>query len=450
MTPRTQGGFWILLFVLGLVVCQILLLFEAAQPLRFFIRVGVFAASLSYLSFTLLSRPKSKPHPALTLALAVLAILALSFFYPKPESTASGIAHALLYLAILAPLFWVPSLGVDLAVLRMLVFVLWGFHTLSSIFGVLQVFFPGSFQSQISAVLESQGEDYVQSLRFALASGQEVFRPMGLTDTPGGAAASGLHAIIFGFGLMLTARNPLFRFLCVAGMLIGMACIAFSQVRVMLVLAVIFLAALSFLTLALIFARRIRLGTFLKVLFIATLISVGALTWAIRVGGESVKSRLSTLIEEKPTSVYYKERGYFLEETVKEYLPKYPLGAGLGRWGMMARYFGAEDPLWAEIQITGWLFDGGIPLVVVYLSMLLLAMLVSLRIARSRGFPGASELRIWGSLIFAYDVGILAATFVAPVFIGQGGLEFWLFNASLHSAYRLQIASFAPAQRFPP
>ena len=49
-------------------------------------------------------------------------------------------------------------------------------------------------------------------------------------------------------------------------------------------------------------------------------------------------------------------------------LYEYPLGAGLGRWGMAAGYFGTAGApgLWAEIQITGWMIDGGVIMIVVY------------------------------------------------------------------------------------
>jgi hypothetical protein len=37
-------------------------------------------------------------------------------------------------------------------------------------------------------------------------------------------------------------------------------------------------------------------------------------------------------------------------------------------------------------------------------------------------------------MLFGYDMGAIANTFAYPVFIGQNGLEFWLFNALLYAA----------------
>ena len=66
-------------------------------------------------------------------------------------------------------------------------------------------------------------------------------------------------------------------------------------------------------------------------------------------------------------STFQEERGAFLTYTLSELLFEYPLGAGIGRWGMMHVYFGDASmweapPIHVEIQPTGWLLDGGVPL----------------------------------------------------------------------------------------
>ena len=81
-----------------------------------------------------------------------------------------------------------------------------------------------------------------------------------------------------------------------------------------------------------------------------------------------MSKRLQTLVADDPGKVYHSNRGHFLEDTIYNQLPEYPVGAGLARWGMMNRYFADKDdlltpPLWVEIQWTGWLYDGGIPLI---------------------------------------------------------------------------------------
>jgi hypothetical protein len=106
---------------------------------------------------------------------------------------------------------------------------------------------------------------------------------------------------------------------------------------------------------------------------------------------------------------------------------------------MIYNYFGnTADPespgLWAELQWTGWLYDGGVPLTLAYVAALALALWWAFRISRDP-LARQSDLWLWASVIFAYDVGTLALTFSYPLFIGQSGLEFWVLNAVLFSAY---------------
>src|SRR5262249_5098077 len=186
-------------------------------------------------------------------------------------------------------------------------------------------------------------------------------------------------------------------------------------------------------------AQLVEVGGLLVVLV------VGTFYWAVAVGGEVVTRRLSTLIEQDSGQGYYTNRGLFLEHTVVTLLPEYPLGAGLGRWGVMNAYFGEHgdperQPIWAEIQLTGWLLDGGVPLVFAYLAAVLIACRTAYRIAIR---APAQSLATWGALIFAYDVGALALTFNYPLFIGQSGMEFWLLNATLFAA-ALPVRSRSP------
>jgi len=80
-----------------------------------------------------------------------------------------------------------------------------------------------------------------------------------------------------------------------------------------------------------------------------------------------------------------------------------------------------------------WLYDGGVLLIFLYGAALALAIRQALQIAvRTPSTRGL--LWLWSAVLFAYDIGAAAVTFSYPVFIGQSGLEFWLFNAVLFSA----------------
>jgi len=157
-------------------------------------------------------------------------------------------------------------------------------------------------------------------------------------------------------------------------------------------------------------------------------------------------ARLSTLVEQDPGSVYYANRGHFLETTLIEYLPLYPFGAGLGRWGMVHAYFGnLADTLWVEIQWTGWLFDGGVAMLLLYTTAVLVASWSCMKVALRNYGDDNQTLSLWAAVIVAYDVGAVAICFNYPLFASTGGVEFWLLNMAVlcaaHEAERSLLSS---------
>jgi hypothetical protein len=424
-TPWLEG------FVIFLFICQLALLIPSLGPLRIIFRSAAFGASL--LLILPLFRHRQRYHPAIISASCVMVILSLSLLHPWGNTMVAAIAQWGLYAAILAPLLWMPGARPDIATFRRVALLFWAFHTTSALVGVLQVYLPGKLEPPVSTVIEAKGAGYVDSLKITLANGSQVFRPMGLTDQPGGAATAGLYAVLFGLGLLLTEKSNYLRAACAAGIMIGFFCLQLAQVRSVMVMTII--CVLSFCALLLIRGDIQRLMRCLGLIGVLILVSF---IWAVSMGGDTVTKRLSSLISEPAGDVYYSNRGFFLEDTVKNLLPQYPFGAGLGRWGMMNQYFGDNsnprtESIWVEIQWTGWLLDGGVPLILAYCAALAAAFVVTWKISRDRRFD---HLGIWGSLLFAYNLAALAVTFNYPLFIGQGGLEFWLLNACLFAAYQ--------------
>jgi hypothetical protein len=268
-------------------------------------------------------------------------------------------------------------------------------------------------------------------MHITLANGAWVFRPMGLSDVPGGAAQSGFYAVLLGGCLLVAERKWLLRGACAASMLMGLFCLYLSQVRMLMVMTAICLLVFM----GLMFLR----GEGRKVIGLAVVLVLAvalSLSWAISVGGEAATRRLETFVESDPGELYYSNRGHFLEDTVTRLLPQYPMGAGLGRWGMMYYYFGDKNNpetqmIWAEIMWTGWLLDGGVPLIAAYITAMGIAFYWAGKIALDRSRP---ELTVWGALVFAYNTGALAVTFNSPLFVSQAGLEFWLLNAAIFVA----------------
>jgi hypothetical protein len=404
------------------------LLFEQLAALRVVFRTAAFGVSLACLA--LVPGVARRPHPSRGLILAAIGIVGLGLLHPSTNTPLAGIAAIALYLAIVAPLFWVPRLAVTPAGLGRVILLIWGFHALSAGVGVLQATFPGRFQPAVSSIVEESGE-VAEGMKITLADGTKVWRPMGLTDMPGGAAVSGLYATMFGMGYVAVSRRGWVQGLGAAGMALGLFCIYLAQVRSALVVTGITAAVLLAL---LVWIGRV--GAAVRLGVVLAVVAGGSFAWAYAVGGETVTRRLQTLIEDRPTNVYYANRGLFLEQTVTELVPEYPLGAGLGRWGMIRLYFGDETnltapPIWVEIQWTAWVVDGGVPLAVAYAAALVVAVGAAVRRAGRTRDPWLAG---WAALIAAYGVAVIGLTFSYAPFIGQPGMEFWFLNAALVAA----------------
>jgi hypothetical protein len=130
----------------------------------------------------------------------------------------------------------------------------------------------------------------------------------------------------------------------------------------------------------------------------------------------------------------------FLSYTLQELLYEYPFGAGIGRWGMMSAYFGEPEnwqfpALWAEIQLTGWLYDGGLLLWICFTGAIGTATLYTYRIASS----AETHLSDLATMVLTLQVLVIGLCFTGPVFNTQMGIVFWLLSASVYGAERTAL-----------
>lgn len=425
-----SSGKLVWLFLCLLFLCQLALLVPAIAPLRMVVRITAFGASLTLLA---LVRGPALKHPALPFILGAMGVTTLNFFHPSTSGALAGLAQLGIQLSIMAPLLWVTRLSIDGATFRRTLTLIFLFNVASASVGVLQVYFPGRFQPEVSMMVLGHGEGYLRSLEFETSSGERVLRPMGLTDMPGGASAGGFYSVLLGSGFLLSSRRGLVRALSLGGIVIGLLCLYLCQVR-----ATFVMLGVCVLAMAGVLALSGRMMRFLTLLAVVGVAAVGAFSWAVAVGGDAVLARWATLVEGSPEDVYQKNRGGFVERTFEFLLPEYPLGAGLGRYGMANAYFGDNSdperpPLWAEVQWTAWVFDGGYLCVLLYPLGLLASMWWVFRVATRRD-DSKDEFWLWGSVIFAYNLGAVALTFSYPLFLSQTGMEFWLLNAALFGA----------------
>ncbi len=423
---------WAHNFMLLQFILQLLLLVPGIGALRTVLRIGCFGLSLYLLATT---KERGIDYPVKWMAYGVMAILCLSFcFNFQNNSIFAALGQIAMYLAILGPLFWATKLPMSAAGFRNLLALVWVFQSVSVLFGLLQIYFPGQFQFQLSSVIENStygGEN----LKIVLQNGVSVFRPSGLTDSPGGAALAGFYAVLLGLAFFLEGKNKYVAGLGILSTFIGFFCIYMSQVRNILIVTCLCIGCLLVvLSVSRNFKRAITLVATLQPLIL------GTFGWAVAVGGAGTLDRITSLFSGSADQVYHENRGRFLEDTINLLVPKYPWGAGLGRWGMMYGYFGKNgnpftDPIWVEIQWTGWLLDGGIPLIIAYGGALFSACYYAFKIACQQRMDGFS---FWGAVIFAYNIGIVMITFNYPVFISQTGMEFWLLNATIFVAANSQ------------
>jgi hypothetical protein len=206
----------------------------------------------------------------------------------------------------------------------------------------------------------------------------------------------------------------------------GIAAIYLTHVRVSLAMTLLMFLAYTF---ALLAQRRVAKATTIGIL--GAVLAAGAFALALSLGGESITARFLTLFSGDPVSVYYEARGIQLTHSLSELLYEYPLGAGLARWGMAAAYFGAAGSasLWAELQVTGWLIDGGVPLLVLYYGALVLVARSQLRIARLTQYP---KVAACAAVVFALSLCPIVMTLSFTPFVTQIGVQFWFLAGALH------------------
>jgi hypothetical protein len=411
------GPSWVYAFIAIEFICQLALLVPALAPARVIFRSAALGSSLVFL---VLIPAKTRHWQAVEwFGLATLMVVSLSALNPGGGAPLAVLAHWGMYLAVLSPLLWTGRLALNERTLGGLLICLWVFHFASSVTGVLQVAFPGRFQPALTTFVSER-----EVMMIRLASGTWVTRPMGLTDTPGGAGPSGFYATLLGLGIVLLRPFPWARFVGVASMLTGMVCIYLSQVRVALVLLFVCFTVLVAL---LMLSGRIS-GLIGSLMLVGAVMIVG-FEIAFAVGGEMMSARVQSLIESPPLTVYQTNRGFMLDGTFFTLLPDYPLGAGLGHWGMMNAYFGSrEHEIGAELQWTGWVLDGGFPLIVTYVGALLAALWIAVRESLRAVDVGR---RCLAAVVAAYDIGVIALCFSYAPFMGATGIEFWLLNGVL-------------------
>ena len=431
---------WLMLFLGAQFLWGALLFLPGAQAYRPIIRAlpYAFSAGLFIVYVMRVVRGRS-PRGTVPLTLA-LGLLAANLLHPTSQ-IAAGVAQCVFQATIAAPMFWGWKAVDSAAQLRRLLIVAFVFNTAGAALGVLQVYFPKQFMPPEFSSLGSRLNDmYLESLTYEGIGGERIVRPPGLSDQPGGAATAGALTVVLGAGLSIAARSNRVRALTMGAAAVGLAAIYLTQVRSLLLMSVAALAVM-----AIMLFRRGQVVMAGRIALSAGVLVILAFFWARSLGGASVQERFIGITQQGAMRTYQENRGGFVSETFGDLLDRYPLGAGLGRWGMMQIYFANPDkvesaPIYVEIQLTGWLLDGGVPMWVFYGGAVLLSLLASYRLSIRNRQP---ELAGVALIVFCVQVLIAGFGWAGPVFNTQLGILFWFLASALYGAARGETPEIA-------
>ena len=100
---------------------------------------------------------------------------------------------------------------------------------------------------------------------------------------------------------------------------------------------------------------------------------------------------------------------------------------------MASGYFSSANPtsgaIWAEIQFTGWMIDGGVLMIAIYMGALVTATWSQWRIAQDGRFP---RLAVCAAVIMAANIGPALIIVSFTPFVTQVGIQYWFLAGALH------------------
>jgi hypothetical protein len=457
--PKRLRWTWLERFLIALVFIPAFLFVPGIAPVRVLIRMAVFLLPMG-IWFAIVQSGRGRAGGALSAGgwLKVVAgWLGLMIVHWGTRSLPAALAQATFYIAVFSPVFWVPKVLASPRQLGRLMTILLVCNAVSSSLGLAQVFRPATFNPPVIPGVTDAPEDSVVflSLTYTDQNGRRIIRPCGLGDTPGGAAMAGAAVVMTGLAFSLRRVGMLRRLASLGAAFCGMAVIYYSQIRMIFLMEVICLAVLAG-----VFAlqRDFARATLLSGLGAAMV--VGALSWVMATSGQVVVERFLGLATNDFGGVYRGSgRALYVEHALSAQMWEEPLGMGLGRWGTVSGIFGAGgDGIWVEVMIPGWLADGGIPLLVLYVLALAAAMIDTLRIALT---SRDKEIRFWAAVVFASNLSVIATCFSFVTFITVIGMQFWFLAAVVHAAdyqarreaaaqARAALAAARPAPPGPP
>ena len=430
-------------------LCTVIIMLPGAQSIRLPMRIFPYAGNIS-LFFLYFDRiPSWTRFPGTIWLTFVFLLMSLELLHPD-TALIPGIGQIILTSSIYAPAFWAGKVIRNKSRLDRVLYLTFFFSATSALVGFVQARYGLLMPAQFSSVMVGMDPNKVQALTYIGASGQAITRPPGLSDLPGGACGAATYTVLLGIALAVGARRFDTKSICYS-VIVALAAVTLymTQVRIMFIAAVLglLLTAWAVSQYNKVYGSRIML--------VGAGLLAATFVYAVSIGGKSVSDRFATLIAGSPAETYQTHRGVFLRKAIDELLPEYPFGAGLGRWGMIrtytAPYIADTDPppIYAEIQATGWLLDGGFLMWIFYGGAILNSLVYAYRTATRYA---DSEVRYLAGLVLTLNVLLVVTSFDAPVFNNQGGGQLWLLSSGLagtcETPHRCSdMSSTVPVQR---
>lgn len=415
-------------FIVSQTALPALLFLPGTQAFRLPIRTAAFAISLAAFVWWLVeSTGAVRQSKAQSWVAAVMVLLGVMLFHPLTPSLGGGAAQIAVYFAVMAPLFWAPVFIRTPEHLARILWLLLLCSGCNALVGVLQVYDARFLPAEFSRVITGN-EVAMGSVTFIGRDGERMMRPPGLFDTPGAVAGPAMSAALLGLIFAVSGIAAWKRLLALTLAIAGLAAIYLSQVRISLVMTLLMMGIYTFTVF-----RQGRQARASQFGILAGAIVVGGFVIALALGGPVIRERVMTLLGADPITVYQGARGAQLSITFREMLFDYPLGAGVGRWGMAAVYFGnfthLSTPIWAEIQFTGWMIDGGVPMIALYCGALILTALTQWKVAMMRQYP---RLNTCAAAVMSANIGTAVLIFSFTPFVTQIGIQYWFLAGALH------------------
>lgn len=418
-------------FIISQTVFPAILYLPGTQPFRLPLRMAAFGVSLGALAWWLKEHVKKKEekHPAARWLTWVVIWLTLMIAHPTTNGLVAGLAQMMFYLAVIAPVFWVPRLVSTPNQLKRLLWILLFCNGVNSMVGVLQVYDPAHWMPQELTSIYVAKENYLMDLTYKNGQGQMVFRPPGLSDNPGAVSSAGVLAATTGLFFLISKIGWWRRGIVFGLSFVGIMAVHLSHSRTSLLIVVG--VVMTYVTLVGLLQKRFFKAFLL--LGIASLVLGLALFYSVQFGGEAGYKRIATLFEDEPAKVYYNNRGNQFRYALDVSFWKYPLGAGLGRWGMISFYFSDKNNpnsplLWSELQFPSWLYDGGWLMIVLYGIALIVSVKFDLLLVMRATDVGVID---YAPMVLAINLGVIASMLGTTPFTTQVGMQYWFLAGAI-------------------